>query len=279
MNIFGRTNVRRIILKNADGSTYGSFSIRSSNNNVKKKRLQYNFKQVSTLIMNSKTSNSARKAVLRARQQVAMLQRKNIQNGEYDAEEVRHAIIHAQRIERIAKKKLKHLNQEEDLAKRKNSLATEFEKKEKDNIIEGLSEEEVLELSEEELKQLMEELQDVMKELEAEMADSMKDMDLSDIEVKNIKNPADLEKLKKKHRADELREILEADMKYLKAVFEKLAREKQNASSGISRGSSSQSSGSYQNSGVSLEIGGAEVPVAPAEAPVAAEGGSIDTMA
>lgn len=279
MNIFGRSNISRIILKNADGSTYGSISIHSPNkNNIKKKRLQYNFKQVSTLIMRAKTSNGARQAVVKARQQVAMLQRKNIQNGEYDADELRNAIIHAQKMERVAKKKMKHLKQEEELSKGNKSFASEYEEKVQDNLLDGLDAEDILELSEEELEQLMEDLQDAMKELESEIAGSGNDMDLSEITAENIENTADLEKLKKKHRADELRDILEADMKYLKAVFEKLAREKQNAANGASRGSSSQSGGSSQNSGVSLELGGAEVPVAPAEAPVAVEGGNIDTM-
>lgn len=273
MNIFGRSNIRRIILKNADGSTYGSISIHSPNNNVKKKRLQYNFKQVSNLIMSSKTSNGARQAVVKARQQVAMLQRKNIQNGEYDAEELRNAIIHAQKIERVAKRKMKHLKQEEELAKKKNPFASEFEEKTQDNILEGIDGEEILELSEEELKQLMEDLQDAMKELETEVASSKNDPGLSDVVVEDMENTADLEKLKKKHRSDELRDILEADMKYLKAVFEKLAREKQNASNKISQSSSS------QGPGVSLELGGAEVPVAPAEAPVTVEGGNFDAMA
>ena len=75
-----------------------------------------------------------------------------------------------------------------------------------------------------------------------------------------------------------MREIMEADMKYLKAVFDKLAKEKQeNASGGA--GSIGDNSLSYMNdSGVALELGGADIPVqmSPADAAALVEGGTID---
>ena len=55
------------------------------------------------------------------------------------------------------------------------------------------------------------------------------------------------------------------DMNYLKAVFNKLQKEKEEASRG-----------NCSVEGVSLEISGAEIPVQAAEMPVVAEGGSID---
>ena len=69
--------------------------------------------------------------------------------------------------------------------------------------------------------------------------------------------------MKKKHRADELREIAEADMKYLKAFFTKLERDRREVSSGVS-----------------LNLSGVEMPVpVAAEEPVIIEGGSFDVMA
>ena len=73
--------------------------------------------------------------------------------------------------------------------------------------------------------------------------------------------PEELERLKKKHRADELREIAEADMKYLRALFDKLEKDKQS---------------SPVNSGVSLELSGEEIPVEVIAEPVMVEGGTID---
>ena len=79
-------------------------------------------------------------------------------------------------------------------------------------------------------------------------------------------SPEDLDKLKKKHRSDELREIMEADMKYLKAMINKLERERQEISTE-----------SFTNPSVTLEISGIEMPVTATQAPpVTPEGEVID---
>lgn len=145
------SNVKRITLKNADGSDAGSISI-TSPSPKKKKRLQYNFKQISTQIMRSKTSSSARQVVSKARQQVATLQR-NAKNGDYDETELRNAIIHAQKMERIAQKRMKHLKQEEALEKNNPAYSSVFEEELQDSLLGGLDEEAILKMSEEELFQ------------------------------------------------------------------------------------------------------------------------------
>ncbi|SFQ45212.1 hypothetical protein SAMN04487928_1504 [Butyrivibrio proteoclasticus] len=58
----------------------------------------------------------------------------------------------------------------------------------------------------------------------------------------------DLEQLKVKHRSDEARDILKADLKYLKALFDRLQSEKENAGK-------ANFTGAY-DSGVSLSLGG-----------------------
>ena len=85
--------------------------------------------------------------------------------------------------------------------------------------------------------------------------------------------PEDLEQLKKKHRSDEMREIMDADMKYLRAVFQKLEKERQSLSSGI------KNFAAEIPSGVSLEISGLEMPVEVQPVPVETAGASIDVMA
>ena len=279
------SNVTRVVLKKTDGSYAGSISI-TKPKQKKKKRLNYNFKQISTQIMQTKTSGSASQVVSRAHRKVAMLQRQNVWNSDYDATELRHAIIHAQKMERIANKRMKHLKQEEALAKNENTYPTDIEEKIQDAAIGEMDNEEVLAMSEEELKQLMEELQQTMRAAESEWTDSQVKIELTEVALENM-DAEDLEALKKKHRAEELREIMEVDMKYLKAMFEKLAREKQSAASGSSgssnSSSSSQSAGTGGSSGtsnaaVSLEIGGAEMPVDVTEAAAVVEGGSFDTV-
>ena len=84
-----------------------------------------------------------------------------------------------------------------------------------------------------------------------------------------------MELLKKKHRSEELREIMEADMKYLKALFDKLEREKQEGASGLR----SNSDYNTNSSGVSLELGGVDIPVEASEGLVLPDGGTVDIMA
>ena len=76
------------------------------------KKLQYSFKKVSSEIMRSKTPSAAKSAAGKARREVLRLKRLKA-SGEYDAEEIEAAITHAKSMERIAKKKAAHLEQEE----------------------------------------------------------------------------------------------------------------------------------------------------------------------
>ncbi len=288
--VIGRTSSnidrKRIVLKNRDGSYAGSISV-SKSKQKKKKRLNYNFKRISTLILQTKTSGSARQVVSKAHTQLALLLRKNTAStdSEYDATELRHAIIHARKMERIARKRMKHLQQEEHIRQNQKTYLPEFEEEIQDAAMEESDEEEaVMEMSEEELQQLMEELQETMQEAEEEWTDSEIKYELTEIALEHM-DAGDLEKLKKKHRSQELREILEADMKYLKAMFEKMERERQNAASGstgrsdnAAGTSSSQSAAAAPVQSVSLQIGGAEMPVDIAEAPVTAEGANFDAV-
>lgn len=272
-------NKRVIQIKNFDGSVAGTISI-SKSSKKKTKRLNYNFKSVSSQILLAKTSNSAGKAVTKARGMVAMLLRKS-SSGEYDSQELEHAVIHARKMERIAKKRMRHLKQEEEIEQKGKSAESE------DELMDGLEEssaeeEEELELSEEELQRLMEEYEELMQEsMEEMMQESMEEL-MQQASLEELSEefcgavyemePEDLEQLKKKHRSDEMREIMDADMKYLRAVFQKLEKERQELSSGIK-------SFAEMPSGVSLEISGLEMPVDVPQMPVEAAGGSIDVMA
>lgn len=268
------SNRQVISFKNADGMTVGTLSV-SKPDSKKKKQLQYNFKEISSQIMMSKTSGTARQVMIRARGKVAMLQRK-LKNQEYDEKELESALIHAKKMERIARKRMKHLQEEENI--KQHQKPDLFELEEEVSFDEkNMEEEQECRVSKEELKELMQELQEMLEE-------SMEDMeDLEDIEdvsklselteelagaSKEEMEPEKFEQLKKKRRSDELREILEADMKYLKALFDKLEKEKQENS-----GAKSGGGGDY---GVSLQLSGMEMPVQMTETPAAPESGSVD---
>ena len=83
---------------------------KETSNEVKK--LRYNFKDISSQIMRSKTSVSAKQVVSKAKREVLRLKRAKA-SGQYETDEVDAAIEHAKSMERIAKKKAAHLQQEE----------------------------------------------------------------------------------------------------------------------------------------------------------------------
>lgn len=274
------TGSKRVIqIKNRDGSVAGTISF-SKPQQQKKKKLQYSFKTISSQILLSKTSNTAGKAVTKARGTIAMLLRK-LGTGEYDDEEVEMAINHAKKMERVAKKRMKHLKQEEEIKQKGRSeelqdgLEEKVEKQVEEDTgqVEGAANEEVV--GEEEIQELLEDYQKMMQKsmeelLQQSMEDVFKEAGLEELsedlmEVTNDIDASDFEELKKKHRADELREIADADMKYLRAFFNKLEKEKQELSSGQSN-----------YSGVTLGVAGLDMPVEMPDLPALVEGGSVD---
>lgn len=260
------TGERRISIKRPDGSSVGTITIRSQS--LKKlKKLGYKQRRISTMITQATTSGNARQVLASAKTETVNLRRKLV-SGKYNDREVRAAIRHAERMERVAKKRMKHLQQEEYIEKHGGGTwpaGIEEENREESGGMEACD---FAELSAEEMKQLMQELQEEMEQLaqENEMEELMQTMYLD-------MDPAELEQLKKKHRADEMREIVEADMKYLRALFSQMEKERQDAASPLS-----------SDSGVSLQLAGVEIPVqvdtrsaaevASASAPPA--GGTID---
>ena len=271
----GNSNVKRYIFRKPNGSVVASMSVHKPSSK-KKKRLQYNFKQISKQILQTKTPVNAKQVVTRARAQVVSLRRK-LYSDDYDYSEIRHALIHAEKMARIAKKRMKHLQEEESIKKKGGVCEGDLEDESKD-FDELFGTEEALEISEEKIQEIMEDLQEQIRELEEAIADGTGLDELAE-EMMPLQNremdPADLELLKKKHRAEEMREIMEADLKYLKAMFDKFERERQEGTNG----SSSNSASTANSSGVSLELGGIDIPVEAAEGLVLPEGGTLDILA
>ncbi len=276
----GNGNVQRIVFKNADGTIAGSMSVRKPGRK-KTKRLQYNFKEISAMILQTKTSGSARQVVIRARGKIALL-RQRVKGGEYDDQELQNAIIHAEKMERIARKKMRHLQEEERLKKggpcqgeqeefQEPDIDPEEVRQEAEQEVCGQRQEAVSRRQRYRMEKLMREM---MEETQRELSE-LSDMDelsealggaAADAAAVDM-DPEDLKQLKTKHRLEEQREMMEADMLYLKAYFQKLSQEKQE----------SQGAGG-SGSGVALEIGGVELPITEPEVPAMPEGGAIDTV-
>lgn len=269
------SNTRSITIKNSGGSIAGTITVSKprstsktkSNTKKKKKSVQYSFTELSNQILQSKTFLNAKQIASRAYAKAAVLRRKRV-TGDYDETAIQHAITHAEQMARVAKKRAKHLKEEERCEKREGFEIDDSEEVQKSLHLEELMDMDGEEIDEEIMREMMkelaQELQKQMEELEKELAEDNKLNELSD-ELSQIyredMSPEDLDLLKKKHRAEEIRDIMDANRKYLKAMFEQLERQKQELSNGVS-----------------LELGGTEMPVQ-TQMPVMAEGGNVDIMA
>ena len=265
----------------------------TKNTTLALKKLKYQFKNISSKILRSKTSQAARQA----RREVLRLKRQK-QSGNYDDEEIEAAINHAKAMERVAKKKAKHL-EEEEMAKAARGIwqgekvCTDEEERTSDtdqNTDPEAKEELPCEASDAQsdmdlekydypqldefllqTSELMVEISDFTSEMMQELSDSMRDMmdemgmdELSDtmLSVKKDIDPADIKMMKIKHRNKEMKEIVKADAEYLKAVFDRLEKMKDNPVI-PSGGGMSLSAGSSGTS-FSADAAGIGVPTVPA---------------
>ncbi len=237
-------------------------SLRTSRTKAKKteaalKKLRYNFKALSAQIMRCKTSFAARQAAGAARREVQRL-RNQKNTGNYDDEEIQAAITHARAMERIAKKKARHLEEEERVKVTGGPCEADIEEKREYAQEEQEAEQEVREADLARMQEETEEIQAEMEELAEEMSDEMREqmeefveemseemqeqmeemteasdlLDLADemLNVDQEMDPPDFKMLKIKHRSEEMKELAKADGEYLKALFSQLAREMEEAS-------------------------------------------------
>lgn len=277
VNRVRNSNVTKIELKNKDGSSAGTLTIHHAKAKKKPKRLNYSFKRLSNQIMRSKSSMNAKQLTTKTKFQIVDLRLK-LASGDYDYTEIHNALKHAERIARVAKKKMKHL-QEEEFYEKTGAAPNAQEEQEPEEESGGFEQIDTSGMSQEEMERLMKQIQEEMRKIEEELEEAMSSDDLMEDFMQGFDqdmSPKDLEALKKKHRAEEMRDIMEADLEYLKAYFDKLSKEKEEGSSGTSD-ASSDPYGSI--TGVSLELNGMEVPVEAGEAPVPVEGANVDVMA
>jgi len=212
-----------------------------------KKRYTYNSREIATKIQRAKTSSGAGLALIAAKRKVLEVKRK-ISAGDGDAEELQLALTHARRMEMVARKKKHHLEleemaqttgerderlkqQEEAVSDMKNAMIAAEEEK----IMEqedAIFEERDVQISEavEEFKESGQEISDEMlADLNAMISEFGEDMleELEEamemLESMEIIDPhmskEDLEELKRKHRASEQKEMVKADMDYLKGMI------------------------------------------------------------
>lgn len=219
-----------------------------------------------------------------ARGKVALLRQK-LGNDDYDSQELASAILHAEAMVRVARKRMKHFSEEERVEREQRDPIEELEESSETlpaalmDMEESGAQDETGELRNEsrrieretarEMARLQQQL--MAEVMEETLSEAMEETLQDAMEIFDETGPEDLELLKKKHRTKEMREIMEADMKYLKALFDRLAREKQSGGlSGFSGGKEADAAA------VSLELGGTDVPVEAAAPVDAAVGGNVD---
>lgn len=269
----------------------------TKNTTLALKKLKYQFKNISSKILRSKTSQAAKQAAGQARREVLRLKRQK-QSGNYDDDEIEAAINHAKAMERVAKKKAKHLEEEEltkaaggiwqgekvctDEEERTSDTDQNTDPEAKDELpCEASDAQTDMDLEQYDYSQLdqfllqtsdfMVEMSDFTSEMMQELSDSMRDMmeemgmdELSDTmhSVKKDIDPADLKMMKIKHRNKEMKDIVKADAEYLKAVFDRLEKMKDNPV--IPSGGGVSLSAGYSGTSFSADAAGIGAQVAPA---------------
>lgn len=286
----------------------------TKNTTLALKKLKYQFKNISSKILRSKTSQAAKQAAGQARREVLRLKRQK-QNSDSDSEEIDAAIAHAQAMERVAKKKAKHLEEEEMVKAaggicQGDRICEEETKDVQDAEEENAQNEEEMsaESSEDEMSRdlsayeyagneayagdsydisdyidlgmdafyaqagdFMSEMSDFTSEMMQEMSDSLRDLmeemglDVESdtvVSVNREMDPADLKMMKIKHRNKEMKEIVKADAEYLKAVFDRLEKMKDNPV--IPSGGGVSLSAGYSGTSFSADAAGIGAPTVPA---------------
>ena len=217
---------------------------RKNNNDtaLAKQKLKYSFKKVSSRIISSKTSMAAREAVSQARREIQKIKAAR-RSGKYDEEEIAAALDHAKAMERIARKKVHHLEAEEaakrcsgsgdgiaapesgndDIAEKKDPVQEEIDslRDELEGIEDSAENEEYIE-SEAVTNEMISEITSGMEE----MLDAIEE--LNDLLDELVENPVNMDKedvkaMIIKHRNKEMKDITKADSDYLKAIFEHIA--------------------------------------------------------
>jgi len=247
---------------------------------------KYNYKDVSSRIRSSKTSQSAGKAVLAAKRTIIEL-RREIQKGDGDVNELKIALTHAKKMEMVAKKKKHHLELEELVENTSKTDALNEKEEEKntgignmsammsdsasqklqdayDNIIEAQEEiydemtdeysDELANLSSEELDDVLGDLSDMVSEIGAdelkELEEMMELVDLMEV-VDPHMSEDDLKDLKRKHRTSEEKAMVKADADYFKSMMKYLTENKANSVDGMASSSSANALASTFGTGVS----------------------------
>jgi len=193
-------------------AAFGNTSVRSIQNKntkkQKKKKLNYNSREISSQLVRASKTGTASIVLVRAKTKVGVLKR-CLGTGQYNDREVLAAVAHAQRMVNCAQLKVRNLKEEEQI-KRKNEKEQEENRFKKKNEIKRK-----VGQKERELKNKIE-----MEKLQLSRKEKMQQQELC--------------RKKRMNRSRELGKINEADMKYLKEKSENSEDSQQPDYNGVS---------------------------------------------
>ena len=155
---------------------------------AKKKNLNYNRREVSAQVLRASKLGMAARALATARTKASSL-RRLVGTGQYDENELRIAIAHAESIVKTAKKKLGNLKEEQIKEKRvsREKQANELKKQVKRQRVRAKR-------------------QQIKRELAAQKNHVEQQMKAKEMRLK---------RLKRRHRGEELADVAKADLKYI----------------------------------------------------------------
>lgn len=157
-------------------------------NQTKKKKLQYNVRDISNQLRRTKKIRDTSEVMVRARAKVADLQR-SLYSGQFDNNEVRAALIHARKMVNCAQMKLRHIREEEQFQK------SAKKKKTAGNHQSG--------------QKIKRKIAQKKQELKAEIA-----MEQTKQQQRETARAVELRRKKQMHRLTERSKLNEADMEY-----------------------------------------------------------------
>ena len=263
---------------------YGMPDDSQKDKEVTTKKLNYNANEVANAIQRAKTSTSAAGTVSKAKRKVAELKRK-LANKDADTGEIRIALAHARSLERVATKKKRHLELEELVNNaRRNQENQEKTENESSDMVTEIAEtvkDKMSEQSQDRIDELYEKMEQLIvdyqeseeysSDFEAELIQSMDDM-MSEFEEMQSKTLSeafdaldaieiadphmsedDFKMFKIKHRNSENKDIVKANMEYLKSLIEHYEKSPTSSVPGVAPGVSSQAVIPVE-SGVSADV-------------------------
>lgn len=171
-----------------------AYTSRKSKSSTTKKKLNYNYRDVSGQLLRAKKVQGASNALSRAKSKLSML-RRCAASGQYDTKEVAAAIAHARRMVECAQLKIRNLKTEE-MEQRKNRNENSAEERQQKG-----------------------EVKRRVAAKERELREKMAIDEIQKVQQEKTKRQQMIQQ-RRRHRNQEQGKINEADMKYLKQQAE-----------------------------------------------------------